>query len=84
MPHYDILPRLEPDWIIDTTAKNYKRGLHRPQISLEIKRTCGCYWRYFKPHDYLDLPMPIAAQYFVGSVDGKPVTHPVEREVIIE
>ena len=35
----------------------------------------GSYWKYFKPHYYLDLPMPIAAQYFVGLVDGEPVAH---------
>ena len=75
-PHYDILPWLEPDWIIDTTAKNYKRGcLRRPQFELEIRQTNGSYWKYFKPHYYLDLPMPIAAHYFVGLVDGEPVAH---------
>lgn len=75
-PHYDILPWLEPDWIIDTNAKNYKRGcLQRPKFELEIRQTNGSYWKYFKPHYYLDLPMPIAAQYFVGLVDGEPVAH---------
>ena len=75
-PHYDILPCLEPDRIIDTTAKNYKSGcLQRPQFELEIRQTNGSYWKYFKPHYYLDLPMPIAAHYFVGLVDGEPVAH---------
>ncbi|MCH5291068.1 MAG: hypothetical protein J1D88_04815 [Treponema sp.] len=35
----------------------------------------GSYWKHFKPHYYPDLPMPIAAHYFVGLVDGKPVAH---------
>ena len=29
----------------------------------------------FKEHYYLDLPMPPAAQYFIGAVDGSPVCH---------
>lgn len=75
-PHYDILPWLEPDWIIDTKDASFKRGcLRRPKIELEIRQTNGSYWKYFKPHYYLDLPMPIAAQYFVGLVDGEPVAH---------
>ncbi|MDE7140219.1 MAG: GNAT family N-acetyltransferase, partial [Treponemataceae bacterium] len=75
-PHYDILPWLEPDWIIDTNRKNYKRGcLRRPRFELEIRQTDGSPWKHFKPHYYLDLPMPIAAHYFVGLVDGEPVAH---------
>ncbi len=75
-PHYDVLEWLEPDWIIDTKEMVYKRGcLRRPKIELEILRANGSYWRYFKPHYYLDLPMPVAAQYFVGLVDGEPVAH---------
>lgn len=75
-PHYDILEWLEPDWIIDTKDGRYERGyLQRPKINLEIKQANGSYWKYFKPHYYLDLPMPIAAHYFIGSVDGEPVAH---------
>ncbi|MCK9169329.1 MAG: GNAT family N-acetyltransferase [Treponema sp.] len=75
-PHYDILPWLEPDWIIDTKDAKYTRGcLRRPEFELEIVQADGSYWHYFKPHYYLDLPMPIAAQYFIGLVDGEPVAH---------
>lgn len=35
----------------------------------------GSYWKYFKPHYYLDLPMPIAAEYFVGTVNGELACH---------
>ena len=40
-----------------------------------MRQTNGSYWKYFKPHYYLDLPMPIAAHYFVGLVDGELVAH---------
>lgn len=76
-PHYDILDWVQPDWIIDTTRKTFERGQprQRPEIELEIRKVNGSYWRYFKPHYYLDLPMPIAAEYFVGTVDGELACH---------
>jgi GNAT superfamily N-acetyltransferase len=42
---------------------------------LEIRKVNSSYWRYFKPHYYLDLPMPPAAEYFIGAVDGELVCH---------
>lgn len=76
-PHYDVVEWLNPDWVIDTTRKTFERGClrRRPNIELEIKKVNGSYWRYFKPHYYLDLPMPIAAEYFIGLVDGELACH---------
>lgn len=42
---------------------------------MEIRKVNASYWRYFKPHYYLDLPMPPAAEYFIGTVDGELVCH---------
>lgn len=76
-PHYDILDWVQPDWVIDTTRKTFERGYprQRPKIELEIRKVNGSYWRYFAPHYYLDLPRPIAAEYFVGTVDGELACH---------
>lgn len=76
-PHYDILDWLQPDWVIDTKTKAFNRGLprRRPEIELEIRQVDGSYWRYYKPHYYLDLPMPIAAEYFIGTVNGELACH---------
>lgn len=76
-PHYDVVEWLQPDWVIDTNKKSFERGRLRrkPTIELEIRKTDGSYWRYFKPHYYLDLPKPIAAEYFVGTVDGELACH---------
>lgn len=76
-PHYDILEWVQPDWVIDTNKKTFDRGCprQRPKIELEIRKVNGSYWRHFKPHYYLDLPMPIAAEYFVGAVDGELACH---------
>lgn len=76
-PHYDILDWVQPDWVIDTRTKTFDRGRlrQRPKIDLKIFKANGSYWRYFKPHYYLDLPMPPAAEYFVGTVDGELACH---------
>lgn len=76
-PHYDILDWVQPDWIIDTNKKTFERDFprQRPPIELEIRKVNGSYWRYFKPHYYLDLPMPIAAEYFIGTVGGELACH---------
>ena len=76
-PHFDVVDWLCPDWVIDTNKKTFERGYprQRPNIELEIRKVDGSYWRYFKPHYYLDLPMPIAAEYFIGTVDGKLACH---------
>lgn len=76
-PHYDVVDWLQPDWVIDTNTKTFDRGnpRQRPKIELEIRKVNGSYWRYFKPHYYLDLPMPIAAEYFVGTVSGELACH---------
>ena len=76
-PHYDVVDWLQPDWIIDTKTKTFERGCprQRPNIELEIWKTDGTYWNYFKPHYYLDLPRPIAAEYFVGTVNGELACH---------
>ena len=74
--HYDVLDWLEPDWVFDTARGTFTRGGHRrPQFELEIRQTDSSYWKYFKPHYYLDLPFPVGAQYFVGTVDGELVAH---------
>lgn len=76
-PHYDVLDWLRPDWVIDTTAKTFERGKprQRPPIQLEIRKVNGSYWRHFEPHYYLNLPRPIAAEYFVGTVEGELACH---------
>ena len=75
-PHYDILDWVQPDWVFDTKTKVFDRHLRQcPKIDLEIFKTDSRYWKYFKPHYYLDLPMPVAAEYFVGVVDGELACH---------
>lgn len=77
--HYDIIEWLQPDWIYDTSeARFYNRDClqRRPPINLQIYKVRGTVFpRLFKKHYYLDLPAPVAAEYFVGFVGREPVCH---------
>lgn len=75
--HYDIIDWLEPDWVYDTATGEFARGRlwRRPKFDLQIWKVNSSYWKHFKPHYYLDLPMPVAAEYFIGTVDGELVCH---------
>lgn len=76
-PHYDILDWVQPDWIFDTKTKVFERGARRqrPRFDLEVRKVDQSYWKYFKPHYYLDLPMPPCAECFVGTVNGELACH---------
>lgn len=76
-PHYDILDWIQPDWVIDTKTKTFERGLlrQRPKINLDIWQVDKSYWKFYKPHYYLDLPEPVAAMHFIGTVDGELACH---------
>lgn len=77
--HYDVLPWLEPDWVLDMadgslcrySSENAGR-LRRPQIALRIIR-CGCSaWRIFHRHHYLSGDLHRSAQCFVGLIEDRP------------
>ena len=77
--HYDIIEWLQPDWVYDTAeARFYERDClqRRPTLQLQIYKVRGTVFpRLFKQHYYLDLAMPVAAECFVGFIDGEPVCH---------
>lgn len=77
-PHYDILEWVQPDWVIDTKEKTFsKERLRRPNIELEIWQVNKDYWKFYKPHYYLDLPEPVNATHYIGTVDGELACHVV-------
>ena len=77
--HYDIIEWLQPDWVYAMQeARFYNRDClqRRPQLKLQIYKVRGTVFpRLFKQHYYLDLPAPVAAEYFVGFINGEPVCH---------
>ena len=77
-PHYDILEWVQPDWIIDTKTKTFsKERLRRPDIVLDIWQVDQSYWKFYKPHYYLDLPEPVNATHYIGTVGGELACHVV-------
>ena len=77
--HYDIIEWLQPDWVYDTAeARFYSRDCLRQRLKLELQiyKVRGTVFpRLFKQHYYLDLPLPVAAEYFVGFIGNEPVCH---------
>lgn len=75
--HDDVTDWLQPDWVIDTQtgAFRWRRLRRAPSIAMDIHQTDGSFWPAFEPHHYLKLPRMVAANYYVGCVDGEPVAH---------
>jgi GNAT superfamily N-acetyltransferase len=75
--HRDVLDWLQPCWTFDTDKGEFARGWvrRRPPIELQVHATDWRFWPAFEPHHYLKLPRMIAAQCYVGTVDGRPVAH---------
>jgi hypothetical protein len=76
--HYDVLPWLEPDWVLDMANQRLERReengsstFRRPQIELEIVRCRGSAWGLFSRHHYLSGKLHPSAQCFAGLVEGR-------------
>lgn len=73
--HYDIIDWLQPDWVFDTSARQFQwRGLQgRPSIALTVRRVHSSAWRLFKHHHYLSPHVSPSAMCFVGSWRDRPI-----------
>lgn len=78
--HYDILPWLEPDWVLDMAEGSLEErsgegkassSFRRPKIELEIVRCRASAWKLFGRHHYLSGKLHPAAQCFAGLVEGE-------------
>jgi len=71
--HRDVLPWLEPDWIIDLDIRSWAllpRGcLRRPDLVVDVYAGSPETWRIFAPHHYLDADLNPAARCFVATVN---------------
>jgi energy-coupling factor transporter ATP-binding protein EcfA2 len=79
--HYDILPWLEPDWVLDmadgSLTERSKDGelppsFRRPSIHLEIQRCRPSAWKLFSRHHYLSDNLHPASQCYMGLVSNRP------------
>lgn len=76
--HYDIIDWLQPDWVLDTRYWDFhwRRLRRRPEIALDVYESgSGAAWKFFEPHHYLKLPMPVAPSFYVAECAGVPVAH---------
>lgn len=74
--HRDVLPWLEPDWIIDTDAGLYalrpRECLHRPSLVADIYEVRRAMWDRFMGHHYLTADLHPFARCYVATVWGQP------------
>lgn len=74
--HRDVIPWLEPDWIIDTDAQAYvlnPRGCLRPSpVVVKVREVHVSMWKLFAPHHYLTANLSSAAQCFCAFLDDQP------------
>jgi energy-coupling factor transporter ATP-binding protein EcfA2 len=78
--HYDILPWLEPDWVLDMADGSLERrgasdvsgSFRRPRIELEIVSCRASAWKLFGRHHYLSGNLNPSARCFMGLVEGQP------------
>lgn len=75
--HRDVIPWLEPDWIIDTDAGAYviepKECLHRPEMVAQVFEADYSVWELFSGHHYLSADLSPASRCFIAVINDNPV-----------
>jgi GNAT superfamily N-acetyltransferase len=72
--HYDVLPWLEPDWVLDmATGELSRRRLRRPTMRFEVRQCRQAVWKHFARHHYLSGALARAATCYVALWQGEPV-----------
>ena len=73
--HKDVIPWLEPDWIIDTDAGMYSTQpsecLRRKPLVVEIYEVKQSLWSYFHRHHYLNGNHSTFAKCFAAVINGE-------------
>lgn len=75
--HRDVLPYLQPDWVIDTDAGTYSSGgqeyLQPDGLVFTVHEVSSGLWEYFAPHHYLTEKLSPFARCFAAVAFGRPV-----------
>ena len=72
--HYDVVPWLAPDWVLDMATGRLARGsLQRPRITLQVCRCRQEVWRIFARHHYLSGGLAAGATCYLATWDSRPV-----------
>lgn len=72
--HYDIESWLEPDWVYDASAKEFKWGsLRRPGIEVQVRRAQQDEWGRFAEFHYMNHEHNAAAHKYIAEINGEAV-----------
>lgn len=73
--HRDVLPWLQPDWVIDldtgTWSPEPQECLQRPELVVEVYEATRPMWDIFAPHHYLSDSLHPFARCYIATIDGK-------------
>jgi ABC-type Mn2+/Zn2+ transport system ATPase subunit len=74
--HRDILPYLQPDWIIDTDAGMYvlnpKECLRLEPMVAKVYEVSPTFWQFYAKHHYLKSNLSPFAKCFVAVIEDQP------------
>tara|TARA_R110000868_G_scaffold234537_1_gene488226 strand:+ start:4813 stop:5949 length:1137 start_codon:yes stop_codon:yes gene_type:complete len=74
--HRDIIPFLEPDWIIDTDAAQYvikpRECLRQPPMVAQVYEVGRAAWQHFASHHYLSAELSPFARCFLAVIGDEP------------
>lgn len=72
--HRDVLPWLQPDWIVDTDLRSWvwhpRECLQRTDVVVEIREAHPAVWELFHRHHYLSADLNKASNCYVATCDG--------------
>lgn len=75
--HRDVLPWLEPDWVIDTDAGMWasrpRECLHRGPMVAQIYEVDRAMWQHFMGHHYLTPDLHPFARCYLATIRDTPV-----------
>ena len=75
--HRDVLPYLQPDWIIDTDAGMFviepKESLRLEPMVAEVHEVKPTAWNVYAKHHYLTAELSPFASCFLATINGNPV-----------
>ncbi len=73
--HRDVLPWLQPDWIIDLDIRSWARlprgCLQRPDLVVEVYPASNAAWQLFARHHYLNANLIESARCFIAVMNDE-------------
>ena len=72
--HYDVLPWLQADWVLDMAeGRLERRRLRRPAVRLRLFVARQRAWQQFRRHHYLDAKLNPFSVCYLAAIEEQPV-----------